>query len=157
MKIECRSVVAFGMLALAAVWPAAAPANFTTSVAAPASVGQDAVCFNDASGAALCGLSADCDLLTACTQNSDCAPGEACAVNTCCDTPSPNVCVTTTPGFTCDATGPFSCGDPGNSFFPPCALVAAPAPALSTLPLAGGALLLAAIGLAALRARRRPD
>lgn len=156
MKIECRSFIAFWLLVLASTWPVAARANFTTSLAAPANGSPGAQCFNDASGAALCGVGAACDLLTACTQNSDCAAGEACAVNTCCDTPSPNVCVKTAPGFVCDATGPFSCSDPESPFFPPCVAVAAPAPAMSTLPLAVGTFPLAAIGLVALRSRRRP-
>ena len=156
--LNCRSIAA-AVLTLVCAWPIAAHADaFWNSHAAPGTSSDGVLgsfCFSTASGQAACGLSGVCDNLTACTQDSDCAAGMACAVNTCCDNPSPNVCVTLAPGFVCPAMGPFSCDLP--IFFPPCVAAAPPqvAPTLSDPLLGVGLLLLTGIGFLALRSFRR--
>ncbi|HZU70301.1 MAG TPA: hypothetical protein VFA09_23730 [Ktedonobacteraceae bacterium] len=49
-------------------------------------------CFTNASNKAFCGCSQFCSQLQACSSNHDCPKGSFCAINTCCASPSPNVC-----------------------------------------------------------------
>lgn len=157
VSLGYRSIAA-ALLTLACAWPIAAHADASwNSHAAAAGTDQEpeSFCLTTASGQAACGFSAECGDLTACVQDSDCGPGMACALNTCCESPSPNVCVRVTTRFVCPATGPFSCDEP--DFFPPCVAAEPPhvAPTLSEPLLVVGALLLSGIGLLALRSLRR--
>lgn len=163
LRVRCELMVLTTALALSLAGAGPAGAQTMSSSDRPAAAVNGAGapstprCFNSASGRAFCALSAPCADLVACVQDTDCPGNQVCAVNTCCaDMPSPNVCTPIVgPEWQCQASGPFTCEDEQAPYFPECALVGIPAPALAPAWIAAGLLLLAAIGAAAIRGLRR--